>query len=170
MPPIALYAGSFDPPTYGHLHIIKTGLELCHRLVLAIGIHPTKKTLFSFEERVQLFKSLIEREFAQQAENIDIVAMQGLLVDKARAIGAKIILRGVRDSHDFNDEMKLSGMNKALAPEIDTIFIPAGAQTRHLTATLVRQIASMGGDVSPFVPDVVRIALKDKFDKKKDIS
>jgi len=170
MPPTALYAGSFDPPTYGHLNIIETGIKLCHKLVLAIGIHPTKKPLFSFEERVLLLQQLIKRQFPQHETHIDIIAMQGLLVDKAHEIGAKILLRGVRDSHDFNDEMKLSGMNKTLAPDIDTIFIPARSESRHLTATLVRQIAAMGGDVSPFVPDVVRIALKDKFDKKKDIS
>jgi len=162
----ALYAGSFDPPTNGHLDLIKSGLNLGLNLVLAIGIHPTKQPLFTFEERAQLLRTLIETHFAAQKQAIEIIAFDGLLVDKAREIGAKILIRGLRDSSDFDYEMKLAGMNRTLAPEIETIFIPAKAGVRHLTATLVRQIAAMGGDVAAFVPENVRIALIDKYNKE----
>jgi len=159
---IALYAGSFDPPTNGHLDIIKTGLNLADRLVLAIGIHPTKQPLFTFDERVVMLRAIIAAHFPLQQEAIEIVAFDGLIVDKAREAGARILIRGLRDGQDFDYEVKLAGMNKALAPEIDTIFIPARGEVRHLTATLVRQIAAMGGDVSAFVPDAVRLALMEK--------
>jgi len=164
----ALISGSFDPPTNGHLDLIKVGLNLADRLVLAIGIHPTKKALFSFEERAILLRAIMSAHFAPQAEAIDIVAFDGLMVDKAREIGAKTLIRGLRDGSDFDYEVKLAGMNRELAPEIDTIFIPAQATLRHLTATLVRQIAAMGGDVSTFVPEEVATALKMKFKKEKD--
>jgi len=164
---IALYAGSFDPPTNGHLDTIETSLKLVDRLILAIGVHPVKTPLFSFDERVALLYTIIQTQFGDRAQAIDIIAFDGLLVDKAREIGAKILIRGLRDSSDFDYEMKLTGMNATLAPEIDTIFIPARAQTRHFTATLVRQIAAMGGGVAPFVPEVVRAALAEKFEKKR---
>jgi len=161
---IALYAGSFDPPTNGHLDTIAASFKLVDRLILAIGIHPTKSPLFTFDERKALLHTLVQTHFSKQIAALDIIAFDGLLINKAREIGAKILIRGLRDGSDFDYEMKLAGMNKTLAPEIETIFIPARAQTRHLTATLVRQIAAMGGDVSPFVPDVVGAALKEKFD------
>jgi len=167
---IAFYAGSFDPPTNGHLDIIAGGLNLADKLVLAIGIHHAKQPLFSFEERVSLLHGSIEACFPDHIAKIDIIAFDGLLIDKAREIGAKILIRGLRDATDFDYEMRLAGMNKMLAPGIDTIFIPAQARTRHLSATLVRQIATMRGDLSSFVPGVVRTALIDKFDNKKAIS
>jgi len=159
----ALISGSFDPPTNGHLDLIETGLKLCDRLVLAIGIHPTKQPLFSFEERVELLRTIVSKHFATRLDAIDIIAFDGLLIDKAREIGAKILIRGLRDGGDFDYEMKLHGTNRALAPEIDTIFIPAHEGVRHITATLVRQIAAMGGDVSVFVPDNIQAALTEKF-------
>jgi len=167
---IALYAGSFDPPTNGHLDVIATALNLADRLVLAIGIHPTKQPFFTFREREEMLRAIIDTDFATYADAVDIIAFDGLIIDKAREIGAKILIRGLRDGHDFDYEMKLAGMNRTLAPDIDTVFIPAQAGLRHLTATLVRQIAAMGGDVAPFVPDVVRIALIKKFENKEGIS
>jgi len=166
---IALYAGSFNPPTNGHLDVIGTALKLADKLVLAIGVHHTKQPLFSFDERLTMLRTIIEQQFPAQADMIDIIAFDGLLIDKAREMGAKILIRGLRDAHDFDYEMKMAGMNKTLASDIDTVFIPARAGSRHLAATLVRQIAAMGGDVSAFVPDVVRASLGKKFEMKKDI-
>jgi pantetheine-phosphate adenylyltransferase len=158
----ALFTGSFDPPTHGHLDILRVAGRFCDRLVVGIGVHPQKSPLFTFEERASLIHSLAAHYVASTC-HLDVVSFSGLAVDAARQHGASLIVRGLRDSGDFNYEMQMAGMNAEMAPAIQTIFIPAVPKDRPITATLVRQIASMGGDVSAFVPAEVARALRAKF-------
>lgn len=159
---IGLYPGSFDPPTNGHLAMLRAALAMTDRLVVAIGVHPGKVPLFSFEERVALIRELVDG-IEGAADRIDVIAFDGLTVDAARECGASLIIRGLRDGTDLDYEMQLAGMNDTLAPAIQTVFLPATPATRHITATLVRQIAKMGGDASAFVPTSVARKLTQKF-------
>ena len=159
----ALYAGSFDPLTNGHLDVLKASLAVADTVYAAIGIHPGKKPLFSFEERVKLIEAAARAEFGTDAGRIKVVAFDGLVIDAARKQGASIMIRGLRDGTDLDYEMQLAGMNGAMAPEVHTVFLPASPMVRPITATLVRQIAAMGGDVSTFVPPLVAAQLKAKF-------
>ncbi|SJM27897.1 pantetheine-phosphate adenylyltransferase [Mesorhizobium delmotii] len=162
---IALYAGSFDPPTNGHLDVLKASLAVADTVYAAIGIHPGKKPLFSFEERVGLIETATKAEFGRDGARIKVVAFDGLVIDAARKQGASIMIRGLRDGTDLDYEMQMAGMNETMAPELQTVFLPASPSVRTITATLVRQIASMGGDIRPFVPTAVAGALTAKFAK-----
>ncbi len=159
-----LYPGSFDPVTNGHLDVLRQSLNLADRVVLAIGIHAGKKPLFSFEQRQQLISDVIKQsEFSDQQSRISIVGFSGLTVDAAVENDAQFMVRGLRDGTDLDFEMQLCGMNGAMMPQIGTVFLPASPVVRPITATLVRQIASMNGDVSSFVPPLVAEALSRKF-------
>jgi pantetheine-phosphate adenylyltransferase len=160
---IALYAGSFDPPTNGHLAVISGALAIADKLVIAIGVHPGKKPLFSFAEREALIGRLAADFFKEDEGKFSAVSFDGLAVDAAKKAGAGILVRGLRDGTDFDYEMHMAGMNAAMAPDVQTVFIPASPGSRHITATLVRQIAAMGGDVSAFVPKAAAAALVKKF-------
>ncbi len=157
----AFYPGSFDPPTLGHLDIVRRGLKLADKLVLGVGVHPTKSPMFSDAERVEMLQE--ELSALGAAGRSEVVLFQGLTVDAAQKYGAKAILRGLRDAGDFSYEMQLSGMNKQLAPNIETVFLAASPEVSHITATLVRQIASLGGDVSRFVSPAVLQRIQNKF-------
>jgi pantetheine-phosphate adenylyltransferase len=157
----ALYAGSFDPPTLGHLDVIASAMAFCDRLVVAIGVHPGKVPLLTAPEREALIRSICPR--ASSGPSLDVVTFAGLAVEAARQAGASLLIRGLRDATDFDYEMQMAGTNAAMAPEIRTIFIPASPGVRHITATLVRQIAALGGDISPFVPPEVVSPLMGKF-------
>ncbi|MCT8998471.1 pantetheine-phosphate adenylyltransferase [Chelativorans intermedius] len=159
----AFYAGSFDPLTNGHLDVLKGALTVADRVVIGIGIHPGKAPLFTYDERVALIERWAAADLGQDAGRIKVVAFDTLLVDAARAHGASIMIRGLRDGTDLDYEMQMAGMNETMAPELQTVFLPASPSVRTITATLVRQIASMGGDVRPFVPAPVAEALKAKF-------
>jgi pantetheine-phosphate adenylyltransferase len=164
---IGYYAGSFDPITNGHLDVLRAGAKLCDRLIVAIGVHPGKQPLFDVAER----RAMIEKasaSIASQAKITIVTATFGnLVVDAAKKAKATILIRGLRDGTDFDYEMPMSGMNAEMAPRIQTVFIPATPATRHITGTLVRQIAAMGGDVSAFVPAFVAQKLAAKYAKKK---
>jgi pantetheine-phosphate adenylyltransferase len=162
---IALYAGSFDPLTNGHLDVLKASLAVADTVYAAIGIHPGKKPLFSFEERVELIEAATKAEFGRDSDRIKVVSFDGLVIDAARKHGASIMIRGLRDGTDLDYEMQMAGMNETMAPELQTVFLPASPSVRTITATLVRQIASMGGDIRPFVPAAVAGALNAKFAK-----
>lgn len=162
---IAIYAGSFDPLTNGHLDVLKASLAVADVVYAAIGIHPGKKPLFSFEERVALIEEATKSEFGKDGGRIKVVAFDGLVIDAARKEGASIMIRGLRDGTDLDYEMQMAGMNETMAPELQTVFLPASPSVRTITATLVRQIASMGGDIRPFVPAAVAGALTAKFAK-----
>jgi pantetheine-phosphate adenylyltransferase len=155
----ALYTGSFDPLTLGHLDVIRASAGLCERIVVAIGAHPGKTPLLTLEERVALIETVCAG-LEETRGRVAVVSFAGLAVDAARQHKAEIILRGLRDAADFDYEMQMAGMNLAMAPEIRTVFLPSSPAVRHITATLVRQIASLGGDVSPFVPPQAAEALR----------
>lgn len=158
----ALYTGSFDPLTNGHLDIIESAVRFCDELVIAIGVHPGKAPLFSAAERAALIRECCEGRVGAKAR-LSVITFSGLAVEAAREAGATLMLRGVRDGADLDYEMQMAGMNAAMAPEIQTLFLPAAPAVRHITATLVRQIAGLGGDVSSFVPKPVADALKQKI-------
>ncbi len=162
----AIYAGSFDPLTNGHLDVLKASLAVADVVYAAIGIHPGKQPLFGFEERVKLIEAAARDEFGEDASRIKVVSFDGLVIDAARAQGAAIMIRGLRDGTDLDYEMQMAGMNETMAPDLQTVFLPASPSVRTITATLVRQIASMGGDIRPFVPAVVAKALTAKFKTK----
>ena len=151
----ALYPGSFDPITNGHIDILGHALSLADRVVVAIGIHPGKKPMFTLEERCAMIREVTAVRFGENAGRIDVVAFDNLVVEAARAHGANILIRGLRDGTDLDYEMQMAGTNGAIAPDILTVFLPASPNVRHIAATLVRQIAAMGGNVSPFVPENV---------------
>jgi pantetheine-phosphate adenylyltransferase len=159
----ALYTGSFDPVTTGHLDVIAASCRLVDRLVIGIGVHPGKAPLFSPEEKAALIAEVCAPIAAGTGARIETATFAGLAVDAAREKGATIIVRGLRDGTDLDYEMQMAGMNAAMAPGIQTLFLPASPAVRHVTATLVRQIAVMGGDVSPFAPPAVVAALKTKL-------
>ncbi|NLS15971.1 pantetheine-phosphate adenylyltransferase [Rhizobium sp. P40RR-XXII] len=159
----AFYPGSFDPMTNGHLDVLVQALNVASNVIVAIGVHPGKKPLFSFEERAELIRRSLSEALPQKADAISVVAFDNLVVDAARIHGATLLVRGLRDGTDLDYEMQMAGMNRQMAPDIQTLFLPAGTASRPITATLVRQIASMGGDVSAFVPSAVLEALTDKL-------
>ena len=160
---IAFYSGSFDPMTNGHLDVMTHAAALCDKLVVGVGAHPSKAALFTVEERLALIREAATQALAREGCVLETVAFDGLAIDAARAAGARIIVRGLRDSTDFDYEMQMAGMNGAMAPELRTIFLPASAPVRPITATLVRQIAQMGGEVAPFAPANVAKALMAKY-------
>jgi pantetheine-phosphate adenylyltransferase len=158
---IAIYPGTFDPLTNGHVDVIRGALALADEVVVAIGVHPGKAPVFSLEERTAIIAETFA-ELGVKAGRVRVVAFDGLVVDAARAAGATILIRGLRDTTDFDYEMEMTGMNGTMAPEVQTVFLPATPATRHITATLVRQIAAMGGDISPFVPAGVAKRFRDR--------
>lgn len=164
---IGFYSGSFDPITNGHTDVIARAARMVDTLVIGIGVHPGKTPMFSIDEKT----AMLEAETAPIAKKsgcrMEIVTFSGLTVDAAREVKAGIIFRGLRDGTDLDYEMQMAGMNGAMVPDIDTVFLPASPQVRHITATLVRQIAGMGGDVSAFVSREVVRRLKAKASRKK---
>jgi pantetheine-phosphate adenylyltransferase len=163
MPRTIFYAGSFDPVTLGHLDLIERATRLFDRVVVGVGVHHGKTPLFSDDERVTLLRSEIAGLGLPNPGGVEVVTFDNLVVDAARAHGAAGILRGLRDATDFDYEMQMTGMNGALAPALETVFLPAAGAYRHIAATFVRQIAQMGGDVTPFVPPAIAARLKEKL-------
>ncbi len=159
----ALYTGTFDPLTNGHVDIIKRAVRLCDELVVGIGVHPNKMPLFSAEERAELVRRVGAHLAGAQSCKLSVLTFSGLTVTAAREAGATLLLRGLRDGTDLDYEMEMAGANAMLAPEIPTVFLAASPSVRHIAATLVRQIALLGGDISSFVPDVVAAALAEKI-------
>jgi pantetheine-phosphate adenylyltransferase len=163
MPRAALYAGSFDPVTNGHLDVIRQAARLADRLVLAIGVHPGKTPLFPAEQRLAMLQDTCGPIVREAGCELKCVTFADLVVTAAQREGATILIRGLRDGTDFDYEMQMAGMNAAMAPGVQTLFLPASPPVRPITATLVRQIAAMGGDVTAFVPVQVANCLKEKF-------
>ncbi|WP_157018999.1 pantetheine-phosphate adenylyltransferase [Mesorhizobium xinjiangense] len=159
----AIYAGSFDPLTNGHLDVLKAALAVADMIYVGIGVQASKTPVFSYEDRVRLIEESTRDELGADAARVKVVSFDGLVIDAARNLGVSIIIRGLRDGTDLDYEMQMAGMNETMAPELQTVFLPASPSVRTITATLVRQIASMGGEVTSFVPAVVADALKKKF-------
>jgi pantetheine-phosphate adenylyltransferase len=151
-PRTALYPGSFDPLTFGHLDVIRQGAALFDQIVVAIGVHHGKAPLLTFDERAELIREACAGLKLARPCHFDVTSFSGLVVDAARSRGARAILRGLRDGSDFDYEMRMAGMNAALAPDVHTVFAPSSPGLRHVSATFVRQIAALGGDVSAFAP------------------
>jgi pantetheine-phosphate adenylyltransferase len=162
MPRIALYAGSFDPVTNGHIDVVRQAVRLADRLVLAIGVHPGKAPLFTADERLAMLQETCAPIAKEAACELACITFDDLVVTAARRAGASVLIRGLRDGTDFDYEMHMAGMNAAMAPQVQTVFLPASPAVRPITATLVRQIAGMGGDVSAFVPAAVAARLAKK--------
>ena len=160
---VAFYSGSFDPLTNGHLDVIERATSLCDRLVVGIGVNPNKAGLFSTTERSALILEAAAPAIAGTGCVLETMVFTGLVVDAARAIGAAFIVRGLRDATDFDYEMRMAAMSAQMAPQLPTVFLPASPLVRHISATLVREIASLGGDASPFAPPNVAAALAAKF-------
>jgi len=165
MPRIALYPGSFDPVTNGHLDVVRHAVHLCDRLIVAIGVHSAKKPLFSTEERFAMVREVFGPLAAKAGCAFEATTYDNLTVTAAQKAGATLMIRGLRDGTDLDYEMQLAGMNETMAPDVHTVFVPASPGVRPITATLVRQIAGMGGNYSAFVPASVAASLKAKFAK-----
>lgn len=159
----ALFAGSFDPVTNGHLDLVRQAVALADRLVMAIGTHPGKTPLFSVEERRAMLEETCAPVARAAGRDFACITFDDLVVAAAQREGATILIRGLRSGSDFDYEMEMAGMNGAMAPSVQTVFLPASPAVRPITATLVRQIASMGGEVSSFVPPPVALRLVARF-------
>lgn len=155
---LAVYAGSFDPVTNGHLDLIERASALFDRVIVAIGIHPTRKPLFSADERMALIKQV-----SAHLPNVVVDSFDGLLIGYCKSKGARVIVRGLRAATDFEYELQIAHANADLEPSIDTIFLPTRTNYGFVSASLVREIASHGGDVSRYAPEAVRAALAQKF-------
>ena len=158
-----MFPGSFDPVTNGHLDIVRQAARVAECLVLAIGTHPGKAPLFGAEERLAMLEETCAPVTRAAGCDLRCITFSDLVVVTARREGAGILIRGLRSGSDFDYEIEMAGMNGVMAPDIQTVFLPASPAVRPITATLVRQIASMGGDVSAFVPSAIVTRLKSKF-------
>ena len=166
MPRTALYTGTFDPVTNGHLDVVRRAVRLADRLVIAIGVHSSKAPIFSADERAEMLREVCGAFAAEAGSRLDVTTYDDLAVEAARRHGATFIVRGLRDGTDLDYEMQMGAMNEAMVPEIHTVFVPSSPAVRPITATLVRQVAAMGGDVSPFVPPLVAARLAAKFPRR----
>ncbi|BAU47068.1 phosphopantetheine adenylyltransferase [Sulfurifustis variabilis] len=154
----ALYPGTFDPITNGHTDLVRRALRLFDEVVLAVAANPKKQPLFALDERVELARVALSG-----VERVRVIGFGNLLIDLVRAQGAQVILRGLRAVSDFEFEFQLAGMNRRLAPEIETVFMAPSEQEMFISASLVKEVASLGGDVSAFVHPRIAAALKGKF-------
>ena len=153
----AVYPGTFDPLTRGHEDLVRRASRLFDNLVLGIADSRTKHTFFTLQERIEMAKEVLH-----DVKNLSVVGFNGLLTDFVRKQDARVVLRGLRAVSDFEYEFQLAGMNRALNPEFETMFLTPGEQHMFISATLVREIATLGGDVSKFVDPVVRAKLAAK--------
>ncbi len=153
-----IYAGSFDPVTLGHVDLIERAANLFDRVIVAIGIHPTRKALFDVEERLALLRTAVTN-----IPRVEVDSFSGLLIEYCRAQKATVIVRGLRVVTDFDYELQIAHANADLCPEIDTVFLPSRTEHGFVSASLVREIASHGGDVSRYAPPHVVAALKQKY-------
>lgn len=153
----AVYPGTFDPITRGHEDLVLRAASLFDHVVLAVADSPSKRPFFALEERVQMAKDVLAGH-----PNIEVVGFSGLLMDFLRSQGARIILRGLRAVSDFEYEFQMAGMNRKLYPDVETIFLTPGEQYMFISATMVREIAALGGDVSHFVNPVILSRLRRK--------
>jgi pantetheine-phosphate adenylyltransferase len=151
----ALYPGSFDPLTNGHVDMLRAAFALCDRLVVAVGIHPAKEPMLPTAERLALIDAVAGPMAKAAGVAVEVRTFGNLVIDFAREVGATILIRGLRDGTDLDYEMQMAGMNLTLAPGLQTVFLPASPDARHITATLVRQVVTMGGNIEPFVPPEV---------------
>jgi pantetheine-phosphate adenylyltransferase len=158
---IAIYPGTFDPITNGHGDIVARAAQIFDHVIVAVAASTAKNTAFSTDERVELAQQILSRH-----HNVEVRRFEGLLAHFARECGAQAILRGLRAVSDFEYEFQLAGMNKRLVPEADTIFMPTTEHYSYISSSLIREIASLGGDVSEFVDPIVHAALNERLGKR----
>jgi pantetheine-phosphate adenylyltransferase len=159
---LAVYAGSFDPPTVGHLDLIERASALFSDVVVGIGKHPNRSPLFTVEERLDLVSRI-----SAHLPNVTVESFDGLLIDFCRRKRARVIVRGLRAATDFEYELQIAHANADLEPKVDTVFLPTRTKNGFISASLVREIASYGGDVSRYAPAIVCEALLQKFVQPK---
>lgn len=154
----AIYPGTFDPITNGHLDLIARATRIYDKVIVAIAVNRDKAPLLSLDERVELVKQV-----TGEYTNVEVTGFDTLLVECAKKHGANVILRGLRAVSDFEYEFQLAGMNRRLSPDLETMFLTPAEQYEFISSSMIREIAKLGGDVSSFVPDVVRQKLTEKF-------
>jgi len=155
---IAIYPGTFDPITLGHVDIVVRAAPMFDQVILAVAGSTSKNTIFSVVERIELASKVLEK-----IKNVKIIQFNGLMVDCAKENNASVILRGLRAVSDFEYEFQLAGMNRKLMPEADTVFLPTSEKYTYISSSLVREIAKFGGDITDFVPKIVKNILIDKL-------
>jgi len=155
---IAVYSGTFDPLTLGHEDVVRRSAQLFDQVVIAVAVAHHKKTLFTLDERLAMAQAV-----AGSLPGVTVLPFTGLLRDFVVAQGARAIVRGIRSVTDYDYETQMAGMNRYLAPQVDTVFLNTSAPYQHISSTLVREIATLGGDVSGLVSAPVLQALKDKL-------
>jgi pantetheine-phosphate adenylyltransferase len=155
---LALYPGTFDPITNGHTDLVRRAARIFEEVIVAVAANPKKRPLFTRGERVQLARAVL-----QDLPNVRVIGFDTLLVDLAREHGARVLLRGLRAVSDFEFEFQMAGMNRRLAPDLETVFMTPAEQETFISASLVKEIASLGGDISGFVDARVAAALKQKM-------
>ncbi|HZU83894.1 MAG TPA: pantetheine-phosphate adenylyltransferase [Polyangiaceae bacterium] len=158
---LAVYAGSFDPPTLGHLDLIERAAALFSDVIVALGKHPTRNPLFTVEERLDLVARI-----SAHLPNVTVESFDGLLIDFCQRKHARVIVRGLRAATDFEYELQIAHANADLEPDVDTVFLPTRTKNGFISASLVREIASHGGDVSRYAPGIVCEALATKFARR----
>jgi pantetheine-phosphate adenylyltransferase len=159
---IAVYPGTFDPITNGHLDILKRALRVFDKVIVTLAVNQRKEPLFSAEERIQFIKDAMPQEH----DRLEFASFDGLLVEFCRAHGASVIVRGLRALADFEYEFQFAHMNRRLAPGVDTVFFMTDERNHYVSSSLVKEVASLGGDVTGLVPAAVVSALAAKFPKK----
>ena len=154
----AIYPGTFDPVTYGHLDLIERTAKICSRLVVAVGLNPEKHPLFSPDERVRMIQ-----EVSSHCPNVEVTKYSGLLVDFARRTGVFTVVRSLRTTTEYELEISMAVANRQMEPRLEVLFLMPSLDYAYLNSTLVREIARLGGDVTAFVPPAVENRLKAKF-------
>lgn len=157
-PVIAVYSGTFDPLTLGHEDVVRRAATLFDTVVIAVARAVHKSTLLPLDQRLQLAQAALA-----DCPNVKALPLDGLIVDFVKAQGARVIVRGLRSVTDYDYETQMAGMNRHLAPQVDTVFLHTGAHVQHISSTLVREIAKLGGDVSGLVSEPVRAALRQRL-------
>ena len=160
----AIYPGSFDPVTYGHLDIIRRSCKIVDELVVGVLNNNAKMPLFSVEERVKMLK-----EVTKDLTNVEIVPFNGLLIDFAREREADVVIRGLRAITDFEYELQMSQTNHKLEPNVETMFLTTSIEYSYLSSTTVKEIAAFGGDITQFVPEAVGVRLREKMNEKRRV-
>jgi pantetheine-phosphate adenylyltransferase len=158
-PSIAVYPGTFDPITNGHLDILRRALALFDRVIVTIAVNQRKQPLFSVDERIQFIKDALP----EYGSRLEFSSFDGLLVDFCRSRNATVIVRGLRALADFEYEFQFSHMNRRLAPEVDSVFLMTDERNHYVSSSLVKEVASLGGDVTGLVPAAVVTALSEKY-------
>lgn len=160
----AIYPGSFDPVTFGHLDIIKRSASMFDRLVVGVLKNSAKKSLFTIDERVDMIKSL-----TKDYPNVEVASFDGLMIDYAKEIGASVVIRGLRAVTDFEYELQIAQTNRVESPEIDSVFLTTSLKYSYLSSTIVKEFASYGGDISKFVPQEIIPLIMAKFEKIREV-